>query len=90
MMAEGLGQIFADAGVVLLPAGCGPCNEAVVGPLHSGEASISTAAANNPGKMGAKDARLYLGSPATVAASAIAGAITDPRALLESTAATGA
>jgi len=82
MARDGLMQIFIEAGVVLLPAGCGPCNEAVVGPLHSGEVSISTAAANNPGKMGAKDAHLYLGSPATVAASAIAGKITDPRPAL--------
>ncbi len=76
---EGLAGIFVEAGAILLPPGCGPCNEAVVGPLHSGEASISTAAANNPGKMGARDARLYLGSPATVAASAVAGCIADAR-----------
>jgi 3-isopropylmalate/(R)-2-methylmalate dehydratase large subunit len=44
--------------------------------------SISTAAANGAGRMGAKDALLYLGSPATVAASAIAGVITDPRSAL--------
>jgi 3-isopropylmalate/(R)-2-methylmalate dehydratase large subunit len=79
MAREGLLQIFIEAGAVLLPAGCGPCNDAVVGPLHSGEVSISTAANNNAGRFGAKDAELYLGSPATVAASAIAGKITDPR-----------
>jgi 3-isopropylmalate/(R)-2-methylmalate dehydratase large subunit len=49
--------------------------------VHSGEVSISTAANNNAGRLGAKDARLYLGSPPTVAASAVTGAITDPRAL---------
>ncbi|MNC90731.1 3-isopropylmalate dehydratase large subunit [compost metagenome] len=47
--------------------------------MHSGEASISTAANNNFGRFGAKDAALYLGSPATVAASAVAGRIIDPR-----------
>jgi 3-isopropylmalate/(R)-2-methylmalate dehydratase large subunit len=83
-MREGLTAIFAEAGVIMLPAGCGPCNEAVVGPLHSGEVSISTAAANNPGKMGAKDAQLYLGSPATVAASAVAGKIADARQFIQS------
>ena len=83
MARDGMLRTFIEAGVVLLPAGCGPCNEAVVGPLHSGEVSISTAAANNPGKMGAKDARLYLGSPATVAASAITGKITDPRTVID-------
>ena len=76
---EGLLQVFIEAGAVMLPAGCGPCNDAVIGPVHSGEASISTAANNNSGRFGAHDAKLYLGSPATVAASAIAGKITDPR-----------
>ena len=82
MMSDGLASTFIEAGVMILPSGCGPCNEAVVGPLHAGEVSISTAAANNPGKMGSKDARLYLGSPATVAASAIAGEIADARATM--------
>ncbi len=81
MAREGLMQIFVEAGAVLLPAGCGPCNDAVVGPLHSGEVSISTAANNNAGRFGAKDAELYLGSPATVAASAVAGKITDARTI---------
>ena len=81
MAREGLMQIFVEAGAVLLPAGCGPCNDAVVGPLHSGEVSISTAANNNAGRFGAKDAELYLGSPATVAASAVTGKITDSRTI---------
>ena len=81
MAREGLLQTFVEAGAVMLPAGCGPCNDAVIGPVHSGEVSISTAANNNFGRFGAKDAQLYLGSPATVAASAITGAITDPRTL---------
>ncbi|HYC45560.1 MAG TPA: aconitase family protein [Burkholderiales bacterium] len=80
MAREGLLQTFIEAGAVMLPAGCGPCNDAVIGPVHSGEVSISTAANNNYGRFGAKDAQLYLGSPATVAASAIAGCIADPRA----------
>lgn len=81
MAREGLMQIFVEAGAVLLPAGCGPCNDAVIGPVHSGEVSISTAANNNFGRFGAKDAELYLGSPATVAASAVAGKIADPRTI---------
>jgi 3-isopropylmalate/(R)-2-methylmalate dehydratase large subunit len=81
MARDGVLQIFIDAGVVMLPAGCGPCNDAVVGPIHSGEVSMSTAANNNFGRFGAKDAKLYLGSPATVAASAVAGKITDPRTM---------
>lgn len=79
LLSDGLMQIFLEAGAVMLPAGCGPCNDAVIGPVHSGEISISTAANNNAGRFGAKDAKLYLGSPATVAASAVTGKITDPR-----------
>jgi 3-isopropylmalate/(R)-2-methylmalate dehydratase large subunit len=81
LAAEGLMQVMIDAGAVMLPAGCGPCNDAVVGPLASGEVSLSTATNNNAGRFGARDAELYLGSPATVAASAVAGRIVDPRAL---------
>jgi len=79
---EGLLEIFQEAGAFVLPAGCGPCASGRMGLVHSGEVSISTAAANAAGRMGAKDAKLYLGSPATVAASAVAGAITDPREVL--------
>jgi len=74
-------QIFLDAGAMLLPAGCGPCNDAVVGPVARGEVSLSTATNNNHGRFGPIDARLFLGSPATVAASALAGKITDPRTM---------
>ncbi len=45
--------------------------------------SISTAATNHAGRMAARDAKCYLGSPATVAASAVTGRITDPREMLE-------
>ncbi|HTJ98529.1 MAG TPA: aconitase family protein [Bordetella sp.] len=76
---EGVMQILLEAGAMLLPAGCGPCNDAVVGPLAAGEVSISTATNNNAGRFGPTDARLYLGNPATVAASAVAGCIADPR-----------
>jgi 3-isopropylmalate/(R)-2-methylmalate dehydratase large subunit len=79
MADEGLLNVFVQAGAILLPAGCGPCNDAVVGPLHDGEVSISTASNSNAGRFGSKQARLYLGSPATVAASAVAGVIADPR-----------
>ena len=81
LAAEGLLGTFIEAGAVMLPPGCGPCNDAVIGPVHSGEVSISTATNNNAGRFGAKDAKLYLGSPATVAASAVTGRITDARKL---------
>lgn len=79
LASEGLMQVLLESGAVVLPAGCGPCNDAVVGPLDAGEVSLSTATNNNHGRFGARDARLYLASPATVAASAVAGQIVDAR-----------
>lgn len=79
ILQDGLLQVFLDAGAIMLPAGCGPCNDAVVGPLAAGEVSLSTATNNNTGRFGPTNAQLFLGSPATVAASAVAGCITDPR-----------
>jgi 3-isopropylmalate/(R)-2-methylmalate dehydratase large subunit len=79
---EGLLDVFQQAGAFVLPAGCGPCASGRMGLLHSGEVSICTATANGAGRFGAQDADIYLGSPATVAASATTGVITDPRAFL--------
>lgn len=81
---EGLLEVFQDAGAFVLPAGCGPCASGRMGLLHSGEVSICTATANGAGRFGARDADIYLGSPATVAASAVTGTITDPREFLAS------
>ena len=80
---EGLLDVFQQAGAFLLPAGCGPCASGRMGLLHSGEVSIATAVGNATGRFGAKDADIYLGSPATVAASAVTGEITDPRRFLQ-------
>ena len=79
MMDNGLTRDFMDAGAIFLPAGCGPCAGGVGAPLGPGEVSISTAATNGAGRMGARDAECYLASPVTVAASALAGRIVDPR-----------
>ncbi|MES2537810.1 MAG: aconitase family protein [Pseudomonadota bacterium] len=80
--ANGMQAVFQDAGAIILPPGCGPCAGGNLGSLSAGEVSISTAATNGPGRMGARDAEIYLGSPATVAASAVAGCIADARAVL--------
>jgi 3-isopropylmalate/(R)-2-methylmalate dehydratase large subunit len=82
MRKDGVLEIFQEAGAFVLPASCGPCASGRMGLIHSGEVSISTAVANGAGRMGAKDAKLYLGSPATVATSAVEGKITDPRKYL--------
>lgn len=82
MMESGLTKDFMDAGALFLPAGCGPCAGGVGAPLGPGEVSISTAATNGAGRMGAKDAECYLASPITVTAAALAGRIVDPRDVL--------
>jgi 3-isopropylmalate/(R)-2-methylmalate dehydratase large subunit len=77
--AEGTLQVLLDAGAVLLPNACGAC--AGYGPMTFGEHDvvISSTARNFKGRMGSPLAQVYLGSPYTVAASAVAGHIVDPR-----------
>ena len=82
MMKDGLAQVFMEAGAIILPPGCGPCAGGVMAPVGPGEVSISTAATNTRGRMGAPDAEYFLGSPLTVAAAAVTGRITDPRELV--------
>ena len=80
--ADGTLQILTEAGAILMPSGCGACAGLGAGILAEGEVCISSTARNFKGRMGSASSTVYLGSPYTVAAAAVSGAICDPRELL--------
>lgn len=81
-MREGLLEIFADAGCVVSTATCGACLGGHMGVLGADETCLSTTNRNFVGRMGSPQSKVYLASPATAAATAITGVITDPREFL--------
>jgi 3-isopropylmalate/(R)-2-methylmalate dehydratase large subunit len=74
-------EILMDAGAVVTSSTCGACFGGHMGLLADGEVCITASTRNFKGRMGSPEASVYMGSPATVAASAVTGFITDPRDL---------
>ena len=81
-LERGVMGALVGAGACVVSPGCGPCLGAHMGLLAPGEVCISTSNRNFRGRMGSPEALIYLASPETVAASAVRGRVTDPRALV--------
>ncbi len=79
---DGTLEILTEAGAILLPSGCGACAGMGAGILADGEVCIASTSRNFQGRMGSANAEVWLASPYTVAAAAVAGEIADPRDML--------
>ncbi len=82
MGEKGLTKIFRDAGAIVVNPGCGPCFGAHQGLLSEDDVALSTTNRNFPGRMGHKNAKVYLASPRTAAESAVAGYIVNSESRL--------
>lgn len=83
-LAQGYIDILFRAGAAVVTPGCAACLGTHAGILASGEVCISSTNRNFPGRMGHSSAKIYLGSPAAVAASALEGKIVNPARYLDS------
>lgn len=81
-MRLGYLQDIADAGAVVTNATCGACFGYHMGVVGPGEVCLTSSTRNFTGRMGSTEAEIYMASPATVAASAVAGHIVDPREVI--------
>ncbi len=80
-LAEGLMEIFMEAGCIVGPPSCGPCLGGHLGILGDGESAVTTTNRNFRGRMGSLDSGIYLASPLVAAASAVAGCLAGPAQL---------
>ena len=80
--AEGIMRQFIEAGAVWCNPSCGPCAGMHMGVLGKDDVCLSANPRNFSGRMGDNNAKIYLASPATIAASSIEGKIADPRRFL--------
>ncbi len=78
-LKDGIIEVLLEAGAIVEHPCCGPCMGGSFGLIASGEVSLSTSNRNFVGRQGSPEGKIYLCSPATAAASAIYGVITDPR-----------
>jgi methanogen homoaconitase large subunit len=78
-VADGTVSILLEAGATLAAPGCGACMGRHQGTLGDGDVCLSTGNRNFKGRMGAPTSKIYLASPAVAAATALAGAVADPR-----------
>jgi 3-isopropylmalate/(R)-2-methylmalate dehydratase large subunit len=83
-LQNGLIEILMDAGCTVTATGCGACIGRHGGILAAGERALTTMNRNFVGRMGSPQSEIYLASPATAAATALNGKITDPRKYLDS------
>lgn len=77
-MKRGVMQTLVEAGAAFVTPGCAACLGTHEGMLAAGENCITSSSRNFPGRMGSPEAKIFLGSPAAVAAAALTGEITDP------------